>query len=265
MKGELNMKKKILTAVLASMSMLTMVAGCQNSSTDSANSEAKTSCEICTVPDVTLQDIIDALNDNEEMNMKLANAVAVIPFVHINGPRNEWNFYAFVNFQYPESRYVKYQVTYLSCTCRAANVNYWQTAYVELSLPKSGETADDITLRTLSFDQDGTGHYTAGFWGDSNPIYDEATGQEVLATYERVDENTPSIKEDFIPLLVGKTKAQIDKYSTIDDMTDLTLPEIYGDKSVATYFTGASVSTNNIIRILHALFEYHAEQYCSTN
>ncbi len=58
----------------------------------------------------------------------MANVVAVVPISHINGPREETDFYAFVNFKYKARNYIKYQITYyLSCTCRSADVNYWMT------------------------------------------------------------------------------------------------------------------------------------------
>ena len=53
----------------------------------------------------TLDDVNAFLNDKETMNMDLANTVAIIPFNHINGPKNEWKFYALVNFQYKERSY----------------------------------------------------------------------------------------------------------------------------------------------------------------
>ena len=146
----------------------------------------------CKDRETSLDDVNAFLNDKKTMNMNFANTVAIIPFNHINGPRNEWKFYALVNFQYKTRFYVKYQVTYLSCTCRTADVNYWQTAYIELSLPTSGNP-EDAVLRSISFDKDamdnadGTndGHYVAGFWGDSSPIWDEATGSKIIATYEK--------------------------------------------------------------------------------
>ena len=70
-----------------------------------------------------------------------ANQVAVIPFSHIDGPKNEDLFYAFVPFKYVARNYIKYQVTFISCTCRSADVNVWSTAYVELTLPESGKIA----------------------------------------------------------------------------------------------------------------------------
>lgn len=248
--------KRIFNFLMMLLISVTLVAGCKND--DKSNETA--SCG--TGGDMTLDDLNAMLNDKTNMNMNKANVVAIIPFNHINGPKDEWKFYALVNFQYRDrtENYVKYQVTYLSCTCRTSDVNYWQTAYVELTIPEEGG-ADDVVLKKLSFDKDGTGHYLAGFWGDSSPILDEATQSEVIATYEKTENPNggyyPSIKEDFIPLLVGKTKAEIDSYNIMDDM------ESSGVMSEEAFdsFTGASVSTNNILRILHALFKYHVDTY----
>lgn len=220
------------------------------------NDDGTTNQEGCGSGTMTLEDLNAMLNGED---MDYANVVAIVPFNHVNGPRNEWDFYALINFVYRDrtAGYVKYQVTYLSCTCRTADVNYWQTAYLELTIPESGN-AEDAVLQKLSFDQDGTGHYTAGFWGDSTPIL---SGNDVVATYDRVEDGNggyyPSIKHDYIPLLVGKTKAQIDQWNFVDDMktAGVMSQEMFED------FTGASVSTNNILRILHSVFDYHADTY----
>ena len=98
------------------------------------------------------------------------------------------------------------------------------------------------------------------FWGDSETIYN---GNKIVATYDKVlkDENNPSagyypsLKYDYIPLLVGMTKADIEQYSLL---TDLKTAGVITD---ADLFTGASVSTDNILRILHAVFKYHADRY----
>ena len=237
--------KKFFSFLMVMLMGITLAAGCKDKEKEPT----------------TLADVNAFLNDKVNMNMDLANTVAVIPFDHINGPRNEWKFYALINFQYAEKSYVKYQVTYLSCTCRKANVNYWQTAYVELTT--SQDDPEKAKLRKLSFDADGTGAYTAGFWGDSSPIHSETDSSKIVASYEKMETAPgsgvyyPSIKEDFIPLLIGKTKAQIDTYNTVDEMNEA------GAFSDDLYdsFTGASVSTNNILRILHALFEYHANTW----
>lgn len=245
--------KKIYKFLAGFLTCILVVAG---SACSKDNDKNATSEKGCSDEEMTLDDLNEMLNG---ANMDLANVVAVVPFHHVNGPRNEWNFYALINFVYRDraDSYVKYQVTYLSCTCRTADVNYWQTAYIELTIPESGDAKDSV-LRKLSFDQDGTGHYTAGFWGDSSPIY---SGSDIVATYDRVDNGEggyyPSIKYDYIPLLVGKTKEQIDQWNFVDDMKTAGVM----DQDTFDSFTGASVSTNNILRILHSVFEYHAGRY----
>lgn len=244
--------KKILKSICAFCMcfMMLLTTACDNKD-GSANNEGGCS------DTPTVEDINSMLNGT--LNMDEANPIAIIPFNHVNGPRNEWKFYALINFVYRDriDNYVKYQVTYLSCTCRTADVNYWQTAYIELTIPES-ENAEDSVLRKLSFDSDGTGHYTAGFWGDSSPIY---SGDKVVATYEKTENPDggyyPSIKEDYIPLLIGKTKAELDRYDFVDDLKNANVM----DQDTFDSFTGASVSTNNILRILHAVFAYHADRY----
>lgn len=325
--------KKIFKILASMLTCVFLITGCGKSE-DPGTSEG---CK----EEMTLEDLNKMLNDADKMNMDLANTVAIIPFNHINGPRNEWKFYALVNFQYKELSYAKYQVTYLSCTCRAATYNYWQTAYMEITTTQ--KDPQKAKLRALSFDQDGSGHYTAGFWGDSSPItaggkiittydeyvsssdnskstfnigikqytimYDESNptviskisrgehkydvtnssfsidGVSYTITYDSespvsVTDGTntynintktsgiyienqegledgyyyPTIKNEFIEdLLVGKTHAQIDAWNTVDDM----LSKNAMSQDLFDAFTGASVSTNNILRILHAVFDYH--------
>ena len=191
-----------------------------------------------------LDGINEFLNTSADMGEgTVANAVAIIPIDHINGPREEHSFYAFVNFKYTARKYIKYQITYLSCTCRSADVNYWMTAYVEMTLPESGKL-EDSEIRTLSFDYDAGEHYLAGYWGDSNPT-------PAGATYEM-------FKEQYIPHFVGKNYGYIKTLSTVDDIKaeDYSAGEGRQNLTLDT-FVGSSVSTNNIIRMLNALYEYH--------
>lgn len=202
--------------------------------------------------EITLESINEYLNTSVDMGEgSIANVVAVIPMDHINGPREEHDFYAFVNFKYKARNYIKYQVTYLSCTCRSAAVNYWMTAYVELTLPKSGKI-EDSTIKYLSFDYDSEGHYLAGFWGDSNPT---PSG----ATYE-------DFKREYIPFFLNKDYAYIKSIDTVDDISpsDYSAGEGRGAYKLDS-FTGSSVSTNNMIRMLNSLFEYHATDQFFTN
>jgi hypothetical protein len=196
--------------------------------------------------ELTLEMINDFLNNSADMGPgSIANAVAIVPIAHIDGPRNESKFFAFVNFKYKARDYIKYQITYLSCTCRAASVNYWQTAYVELTLPES-KNADDVVVKFLSFDRDPSGEYLGGFWGDSNPT-------PAGATYSM-------FKNEFISHFANKTNGYIKTLSTMDDikLTEYKTGDGRADFELDT-FTGSSVSTNNIIRMLHALMTYHVE------
>ena len=323
--------KKLFKLMASMLTCVLLITGCGGKGNDGDRTEG------CS-DELTLEELNAMLNDSTNMNMDLANTVAIIPFNHINGPRNEWKFYALINFQYKERSYVKYQVTYLSCTCRAATYNYWQTAYIEMTTSQSDPK--NAKLKALSFDQDGGGHYTAGFWGDSNPItasgrivttYDEyidsssdtittfnigtnkyiityedgemanvikgehkypisddsfAIGStnysitydgetpvsitdgtntyeienQIPGIYTENDEGVegyyyPTIKNEFIKdLLIGKTHQQIDAWTTVDTM----LTSQAMSQELFDAFTGASVSTNNILRILHAVFDYHA-------
>ena len=193
---------------------------------------------------ITLDDVNRFLNESAKLGEgSKANPVAIIPINHIDGPQDEDLFYGFVSFKYEARNYIKYQVTFISCTCRSADVNYWTTAYVDLTLPESGMLVD-TQIKTLSFGPDGTGRYTGGFWGDSDPI---PSGQ----TFEMID-------DEFVPYFVGKTYGDIKGLSTIADiqLADYQAGEGRGAYEIDTW-TGATVSTNNILRMLQALIEFH--------
>lgn len=245
----------------------------QPSSGNGGNSQVNSSNSACGAK-IDLDAINDYfLNDPTWTNLNSnGNKVTLIPFTHINGPKAEWQFFALVNFEYDATLFYKYQVTYLSCTCRSAEVNYWQTAYVELTVPSSGNI-DDVKLKRLSFDNDSNGHYIAGFWGDSGVNGHDINGSGI--TYE-------DIKTAFIPYLVGKSYKQLSSFDGAEftvNGTTLTYDDtvfgidendfnsfmekkeiMFHDDHYATLddFNGASVSTNNIIRMLLPLMEYHA-------
>ena len=273
--------------ILLSLSMILGLISCgvngtggatNNPSSDAGNGETTSSECNDGVCGGDLELNLDAINDylandpNWALMNENGNKVALIPFTHINGPKAEWNFFALVNFEY-NSDYVfyKYQVTYLSCTCRTSDINYWQTAYVELSCPLSGKV-DDVVLRRLSFDYDGTGQYLAGFWGDSGVTHAIPGSKNI--TYE-------DIKTGFIPYLVGKTYNELSSYDNYDiykadgtfigtyDDVVFAIPDddfankmegviINGEQVTIDTFNGASVSTNNILRMVLSLMEYHA-------
>ncbi|ABR50775.1 hypothetical protein Amet_4707 [Alkaliphilus metalliredigens QYMF] len=236
--------KKIMLLMIIGFLVLGL-AGCGSTEVEGGQ-ENQASTEVVETGDVTLEMVNEFLNQSGDLGPgSIANPVAVIPFAHIDGPQNESDFYAFVNFEYQSRDYVKYQVTYLSCTCRSAAVNYWQTAYIELSLPSS-KNPDDVVLRHISFDQDASGDYLAGFWGDSDPT-------PAGVTYE-------VFKDEYISFFNGKENSYLQTLSTMwdIDMDDYTAGEGREDFEIDT-FTGSSVSTNNIIRIIDGMMDYHAE------
>lgn len=234
------MKKLVFLFVLLSLSL--SLAACGTTTPEAETPiDGDTALE-CGTGDLTLDQINAYLNDSADMGPgSIANVIAIVPINHIDGPRNESNFYAFVHFKYLARDYIKYQITYLSCTCRAASVNYWQTAYVELTLPES-KAADDVVIRYLSFDRDPTDHYTVGFWGDSDP------------TPEGVTYNT---FKNFINYFVEKDYAYVSSLSTMDDINIDDYRANGREAFSLDTFTGSSVSTNNVIRMLHAIMEYH--------
>ena len=262
------MKKllKLLTAVLVA----TTISSCGVNGSGNGEGGSGNCTGSCTGGDLNLEAVNKYFSENSQWTdfNSYGNKVTFIPFTHINGPKAEWNFFAMVNFEYDNMSYFKYQVTYLSCTCRDASVNYWQTAYVELSVPASGELSD-VTLRNLSFDKDGeNGNYFAGFWGDSGTNGHDIEGSGVY--YE-------DIKSGFIPYLVGKSYGELSSFDgytdpntgmTYDDTvwginssdfaTDMNGVLFQGDHQVTLDdFNGASVSTNNILRMVLSLMEYH--------
>lgn len=170
----------------------------------------------------------------------------ILKFDHLNGHGDVVERDAYLLFEYEMRDYVKYQIAYVACTCRAPEVNYWKVAYVEIS-------KKDNSIKTISYRQDGTGHYTAGFWGDSNPV---PTGN--MPTLE-------DFEEKFIPWLVGKNLSDLEGIEVFTN-DYYTGGEIKNETTIAEtdlidFFAGASVTTNNMIRVMKVLLEYHEQHY----
>ena len=171
--------------------------------------------------------------------------MTVLKFPHLDGHGAEVMKDMPILFEYEMRDYVKYQIAFVSCTCRAPRDNFWSVAYVDIST-LTGE------ILYMSFDQDSSGHYAAGVWGDSDPT---PTGM----TYQ-------DFKDDFIPWLIGKTADDLDGINIFYD----TAPEIYaayantktiGEAELIDAFAGSSVSTHTIIRATKTLLDYHNSTY----
>lgn len=181
----------------------------------------------------------DASDDNGEVN-----ADYILKFDHLNGHGDIQEQNLFVLFEWEVRDYVKYQITYLSCTCRNPDVNYWQVAYVEVN-----KYTND--LRTISFGQDGEdGHYTAGMWGDSSPT---PTGK-TLEDFEN----------EFIPWLEGQSLETLDGINVFSNgvMYDkFENTQTIDNQELIDSYAGSSVTTNNMIRAMKTLLTYHEENY----
>lgn len=157
----------------------------------------------------------------------------IIPIKHINGFGTETDEELYVMFEYKTIHFTRYQVAFISCTCRDAAENFRQVMYIELN-------NSDASVRVISFDEveieGSTKTYLAGVWGDSSPIPEG-------------EENT---KEDFERdlingYLIGKTPEELSHISTMDDMTDWEPVDSY---------VGNSVSVNNLVRAVQTLQNY---------
>jgi hypothetical protein len=168
-----------------------------------------------------------------------------IQFTHIDGHGNVVEMTAYILFEVELRDYVKYQVAYLSCTCRDKVVNYWNVMYLEVDKATGA-------VQYISFDQDGEGgHYTPGTWGDSS-----GDPNQNGVTYEQ-------LKADFFPWIVGKTEADFAGIDVFDNdghlgvTNDVTIAET----DLIDAFAGSSVSTNNMIQIVKTMLGYHNEKY----
>lgn len=169
----------------------------------------------------------------------------ILTFDHLNGHGDIVTRDAYILFEYEMRDYVKYQIAYVACTCRAPEVNYWKVAYVELS-------KIDFSIKSISFGEDGTGHYTAGFWGDSSPI---PSGNEL--TLE-------DFETQFIPWLEGKTLSDLEGIEVFTNETyagGVENTKDIAEQNLVDLFAGASVSTNNMIRVMKVLLSYHETNY----
>lgn len=177
------------------------------------------------------------------------DGITILQFAHLDGHGSEIMKDMPILFEYEMRDFVKYQIAYVACTCRPPRDNYWSVAYVDID-KNTGE------VLYISFDEDSSGHYQAGVWGDSDPI------PEVDITYE------DDFKVDFIPWLVGQTAESLDGINIFYDDT----PDVYADYAntkdinepeMIDAYSGASVSTNNMIRVIKVLLDYHQENYMS--
>jgi len=179
----------------------------------------------------------------------------IIPYMHINGEGAEVEREGVLLFEYESVDFVKYQFSYLSCTCRAANLNYWQVMYIEIY--KTG------AVKQISFgevDAPGTHKYNAGLWGDSSPTPGPSADYSDGKYFNE-------FVEDYIPWLVGKTQADLEGVNLFKDTSVNSYHGLFNDTEITDAgdliddFAGSSVSTNNMLRAVKVVLDYHEENY----
>ena len=85
-------------------------------------------------------------------------------------------------------------------------------------------------------------------WGDSSPT--------------PAGKSLENFEDEFIPWLVGKTLDDLDGISvfTNDDYYGTQNTTTIDEQDLIDGYAGSSVSTNNMIRVMKALLEYHEEK-----
>jgi len=174
-----------------------------------------------------------------------------IPFTHLNGEGHMTDNNAYLLMENNDiTDYVIYQITYLSCTCRSATLNFWNTAYVQVN-------TTDGSIRLISFrheyDSAGVeGHYNAGNWGDSS-----GASEQGGITLE-------DLEETYFPWFIGKTLSDLDGLEVVSNT------EMHGISNTSSTqfpdeivdgFAKSTVSTNNFLRVMVELLRYHEANY----
>ena len=185
----------------------------------------------------------------------------VFPYLHVDGHKNEEEMLATVLFEYELLDRVKYQVAYLACTCRGPEVNYWSVAYVEMS-------KEDGRVLNISWGEDNTGHYTAGMYGDSTVTNEGAPAWNLLQNWVNVELlNKPQEYVQGLEAIHGdfsdRTDAWLASQGSAAAGTDAESGasfEADTNRAVDDY-TGATVTPNNVTRMLKGLMTYHNEHY----
>ena len=191
------------------------------------------------------------------MESSSADVEGILYYDHLNGHGDVVEDHvAYILFEEEMQGFVKYQVAYLSCTCRPADVNFWNVIYIEVN-----KYTDDVKYISFSLDDPLSSHpYTPGLWGDSSPTPSGKTLEDFT--------------EQFIPWFTGKTMEDLEGLyvftnetyhgitndKTIDDAI-WTDPDTSTDVDLIDDFAGSSVSTNNMLRIVKTILDYHEEEY----
>lgn len=118
----------------------------------------------------------------------------LLPFTHIDGFGTRTDNVAWIAWEFEAIDFVKYQVAYISCTCRPDSINKRSLLYVEIAKGGTGGKT-----RKVWFD----------YWGDSPSMPDGTTREEV--------------ETGFMPKLVNVKASTLDG---IDSMSGATVTTV---------------------------------------
>lgn len=125
----------------------------------------------------------------------------ILPYTHVDGFGNPSDQVAWISWEFEALEFVKYQIDYISCTCRPDSINKQSLLYVEVA---KGGTGGKI--RKVWFD----------YWGDSPYMPDGTTREE--------------IETNFMPKLVNTKAADVEALDTMSGatVTTVNLKQILG-------------------------------------
>lgn len=130
-----------------------------------------------------------------------AGTERILPYTHIDGFGTPSDQVAWLSWEFEALDFVKYQIDYISCTCRPDSINKQSLLYVEIA---KGGTGGKI--RKVWFD----------YWGDSPYMPDGTTREE--------------IETNFMPKLVNTKAADVEALDTMSGatVTTVNLKQILG-------------------------------------
>lgn len=130
----------------------------------------------------------------------------ILPVTHIDGFGTETDELAWIAWEFEAQTFVRYQIVYISCTCRQESVNKQSMLFLEIAKGKTGGR-----IHRIFFD----------FWGDSQVMPEGYTRKQ--------------IEEGFVPQFVNLKSPDIAKIDTISGATVTTVNLKQITKAVLAY------------------------------
>lgn len=136
----------------------------------------------------------------------MPGAARILPVVHIDGFGTPTDELAWIAWEFEAQTFVRYQIVYISCTCRQESVNKQSMLFLEIAKGSTGGR-----IHKISFD----------YWGDS-PVMPEGVKRA-------------EIEERYVPRFVNLKRDGIDAIDTISGATVTTINLKQITKAVLAY------------------------------